>query len=249
MPFDAVFADPTLARLYDACNPLTDERLAVTTLAGDAPINVLDLGCGTGRVALAFAELGHEVVGVDPARAMLQLARARDPHHHVCWIEADARSFDLVERFELIVMTGNVFQVFLTDDDAHVVLANAGRHLVPGGRLTFETRDPDAREWEEWTPDRTREIVRVDGVGDVEVSYAFREQRGELLTFETRHVLPDGTRFETPSTLRFRTKEQVGTLLAAAGFDEIEWWSDWRGTPWSAGTLEIVPVARARADR
>lgn len=243
---DAIFADPRLARLYDALNPVDDDLLGLVELVGSDPSRVLDLGCGTGRLALMLAQRGHDVVGVDPAAAMLEVARTRDVEGRVRWIEGDARRVDLGDlRFDLIVMTGNVFQVFLTDDDARAVLTTAHRHLAPGGRLTFDTREPGAREWEEWTPVETREVVDVPGVGDVEVCYAFQQRQGELITFETRHVLPDGARHTSPSTLRLRTKDQVATLLREAGFDEVEWWSDWRGTPLTDGAREIVPVARA----
>jgi ubiquinone/menaquinone biosynthesis C-methylase UbiE len=245
---DAIFADPQLTRLYDALNPIGDDQLGLVELAGDEPLRVLDLGCGTGRLALRLAERGHDLVGVDPATAMLQIARARDVDGRVRWIEGDARHVDLGDgRFDLIVMTGNVFQVFLTDDDARAVLATARRHLAPGGRLTFETREPSIREWERWTPDETREVVYVEDTGDVEVSYAFREQHGELITFDTRHVLPDGSVHTSPSTLRLRTREQVAALLRETGFGDVEWWSDWRGTPFTNGALEIVPVAALEA--
>jgi len=223
---DAIFADPQLAMLYDALNPVEDDQLGLVELVGSDPMRVLDLGCGTGRLTLLLAERGHDVVGVDPAAAMLEVARARDAEGRVRWIEADARQVDLGdERFDLIVMTGNVFQVFLTDDDARAVLMTARRHLAPGGRLTFETREPSAREWEGWTPEQTREIVAVEGIGNVEVSYAFMDHHGELITFDTRHVLPDGSRRTTPSTLRLRARAQVAELLGKAGFDDVEWWS------------------------
>jgi ubiquinone/menaquinone biosynthesis C-methylase UbiE len=247
---DAIFTDPHLARLYDALNPVEDDQLGLVELAGSDPIRVLDLGCGTGRLTLMLAERGHDVTGVDPATAMLEVARARDVEGRVRWIEDDARHVDLgAERFDLIVMTGNVFQVFLTDDDARAVLATARRHLAPGGRLTFETREPTAREWEGWTPEETREVVSVEGTGDVEVCYAFRDLHDELITFETRHVLPDGSRRTSPSALRLRTRAQVAELLREAGFDDVEWWSDWRGTPFTIEALEIVPVARAGGGR
>lgn len=241
---DAIFADPQLARVYDALNPVEDDQLGLVELAGSEPMRVLDLGCGTGRLALMLAERGHDVVGVDPAAAMLQIARARDVDGRTRWIEGDARHVDLGDaRFDLIVMTGNVFQVFLTDDDARAVLARAHHHLAPGGRLTFESREPSVREWETWTPEETLETVSVSGIGAVEVAYCVTEVRGELVTFETRHRFPDGSTSARPSTLRFRTLEQLEQLLDEVGFREVAWYADWRGTPFTLEAAEIVPVA------
>lgn len=241
---DAIFADPQLARLYDALNPVEDDQLGLVELAGSEPMRVLDLGCGTGRLALMLAEHGHDVVGVDPALAMLAVARTRDVDGRVRWVEADARHVDLGDaRFDLIVMTGNVFQVFLTDDDALATLARAHHHLSRGGRLTFESREPSAREWETWTLEETRETVSVSGIGAVEVAYRVTGVRGELVTFETCHRFSDGSTFVSPSTLRFRTLEQLERLLLEAGFAEVAWYADWRGTPFTLEAAEIVPIA------
>ena len=80
---DAIFADPRLARLYDALNPVEDDLRGLVEFVGSEPLRVLDLGCGTGRLALMLAERGHDVVGVDPAAAMLDVARTRDVERRV----------------------------------------------------------------------------------------------------------------------------------------------------------------------
>ena len=65
-------------------------------------------------------------------------------------------------------MTANVAQVFLTDDDWQATLRGARQALRPGGHLVFETRDPARRAWERWTPELTRTVVDVPGIGVVE---------------------------------------------------------------------------------
>src|SRR3546814_10383004 len=84
-------------------------------LAAEAK-SVLDLGCGTGELAVALSE-GCDVVGVDPAPAMIEVARRRPGGDRVTWIEADARDLRLGRRFDLVLLTGHAFQVFLTRDD------------------------------------------------------------------------------------------------------------------------------------
>ncbi len=98
------------------------------------PATVLDAGCGTGRVAIELARLGHDVAGVDVDPAMLDAARAKAPH--LAWVEADLTdpAFDLGRTFDVVVMAGNVL-IFVPSGTEAQVIANAARHVTPGGHL------------------------------------------------------------------------------------------------------------------
>src|SRR5579871_427815 len=115
---DDIFADDAFARLYDAFNPWGPGDDFYLGLARQGGGPVFDLGCGTGMLASRIAAEVSPVVGADPAKAMLQIARARSGAERVEWIEADATKLDLGRRFKLIYLTGHAFQVFLTDGDA-----------------------------------------------------------------------------------------------------------------------------------
>ncbi|HEX6844485.1 MAG TPA: methyltransferase domain-containing protein [Actinomycetota bacterium] len=243
---DAIFDDPRLAAVYDTVNPSTPDEDFYLALAGSEPIRVLDVGCGTGRLACRFAAAGHHVTGVDPALGMLGVARARPDGEGIRWVHAEGQRFDLPERFDLAVMNGHVFQVFLTDDEVRAVLGNIRRHLDPGGRVGFETRNPAVREWEEWTPRETLEVVPVEGVGAVEVRYEVVDVRGDLVTFLTHHRFPDGEVFASPSTLRFWSRREVADHLADAGFTEVSWYGDFDGSACTPTSPEVIAVARAR---
>ena len=103
-------------------------------VASYRPATVLDAGCGTGRVAIELAHLGHDVVGVDVDAAMLEAARAKAPD--LIWIEGDLTdpTLDLGATFDLVVMAGNVL-IFVPTGTEGQVIANAARWLAPGGRL------------------------------------------------------------------------------------------------------------------
>ena len=89
---DAIFAHPRLASVYDAFDGPRDDLAAYVAIAGELEADrVLDVGCGTGCLAILLAGTGRTVVGVDPAPASLEIAKAKGGAAAVTWIQGDAR--------------------------------------------------------------------------------------------------------------------------------------------------------------
>lgn len=98
--------------------------------------SILEVGCGTGRVALRLAREGVPIVGLDLSPAMLAMARQKSQGlTNIRWIEGDMQAFELGERFDLILMPGHSFQFMLTPADQAACLACLRRHLASGGKL------------------------------------------------------------------------------------------------------------------
>jgi SAM-dependent methyltransferase len=167
MTGETLYCDPQFAQLYDWDNPWPEDFDFFASLAAGAS-RVLDLGCGTGIFSTELAARGHEVTGADPAAAMLQIARDRQGGGMVRWIEADARSLDLGESFDMVLMTGHAFQTLLSCSDRRALIGTIARHLASGGRFFFDNRNPEAREWEQWTPEVTREVRPHHQFGSIE---------------------------------------------------------------------------------
>ena len=241
---DAIFDEPRLAAIYDALDPDRsdlDPYLAIVDEFGAR--SILDLGSGTGVFAIMLAQRGIEVVGVEPAVASLEVARAKPGAERVRWISGDASAIPADVTVDAVTMTANVAQVFLTDADWFATLSACRGALQPDGRLIFESRDPVRRAWEEWTEDRTRSTTHIPGVGRVTDWVQVTHVDGELVTFESPSVFEaDGTVITSRSTLRFRSREGIEESLAAAGFvvDEV------RDAPDRPGR-ELVFVARGRS--
>ena len=96
------------------------------------PRSVLDAGCGTGRVAIELTRRGVTACGVDLDRSMLDTARRKAPM--LTWIEADLASLALADRFDVVVMAGNVM-IFVAPGTEAQVVGRMAAHLAPGGRL------------------------------------------------------------------------------------------------------------------
>ncbi|MFF3737788.1 class I SAM-dependent methyltransferase [Streptomyces sp. NPDC002566] len=220
---DDCFGHPRLAAIYDPLDPDRGDLDAYLRMAEDfGARRVLDIGCGTGVFALLLADRGIEVVGVDPAQASVDVARAKPGGERVRWICGDATDLPPL-RVDLATMTANVAQAIV---DPHVwqgTLRGAREALRPGGHLVFETRDPAGRAWEEWTRDNSYRVTEIAGVGPVESWVRLIEVSGPLVTFRWTYAFAaDGQVLTSDSTLRFREREEVETDLIAHGFSVQE---------------------------
>jgi SAM-dependent methyltransferase len=220
---DAIFEDPRLAQVYDPLDPdRSDLDVYVQIVDELGARSVLDIGCGTGTFACMLALRGVGVTAVDPAGASLDVARAKPGADAVHWLQGDATTLPPL-RVDAAFMTANVAQVFLTDDDWEATLRGARRALRPGGHLVFETRDPARRAWEQWTPELTRTVVDVPGIGVVESWEEVTDVTGDLVTFRSlTRFQRDDLLIESTSTLRFRDRPEVESSLRREGFQTVD---------------------------
>ena len=219
---DALFSDPRLAVLYDDFDGPRDDLGHYEQIARKLGAHqVLDVGCGTGSLACLLARAGFDVIGVDPAEASLDVARVKPGAKQVRWIHGDAMTLPPMQ-VDMAAMTGNVAQVFLTDEDLSATLCAIQGALRPGGHLVFESRRPEYRAWTEWQQESAEVAVRLAGVGAVSLRRDVTSVELPLVSFRQTYVFPDGTQIVSDSTLRFRSQEEFEVLLDQAGFSVLD---------------------------
>jgi SAM-dependent methyltransferase len=242
--------NPRLATVYDTESLGRRDHgfyLALAETVGAR--SVVDIGCGTGAFAVDLSQRGCDVTGVDPAQPMLDIARTRPGTDAVDWIHGDASDVPSAAA-DLVVMMGHVAQYFIEDNAWAHLLDEVHRILTPGGRLTFETRNPRINWAELWTRERTTATHPHPDSGTFTAWVEMHEVSGSRESYTTVHcghtVLPDGAHVTCAETLRFRSPDEIFASLETAHFDVERTWGDWDNSPVTPTSCELIVLAHRR---
>ena len=264
-----------LAQLYDVAVPdwpgeIDFYRRLAQEMAAHKQA-VLEVACGTGRVAVQLARAGVHVAGIDLSAEMLDMARNKSAGlPNARWMQADMRSFDLGEHFGLAIVPAYSFQLLLTENDQTSCLCQIARHLSPGARLVLHL-ERHAPDWlaslpsDGFTPfEPSGEAVHPITGKLIRVSYAWSYKsatRSVAWSFEsaTRSVAVI-IRYETieesgqvsicndrdPLKMYCTFPHDMKRLLSRSGFDTEAIYDDFHGHPFQENSDEMIWVAHLR---
>jgi SAM-dependent methyltransferase len=196
---------------------------------------ILDVPCGWGRHSDLLGGAGYSVFGADLAPDLL----AHAPRAHARYCAADVRALPFADgTFDGVINVFTSLGLFLDDEEDVRALAEARRVLRRGGAFLLESMHRDEvvaayAERDAWVlPDGTRLMARrrFDPVTGISREITRWKRDGE--TGEKRHAL------------RLRTATEIAGLLAAAGFEDVEWYGDWDGMPFHHRAESLIAVAR-----
>ncbi len=238
---DAHYTDPKLAEIYDFGNGWSADRDFYLDVAGIQPIRILDLGCGTGLICDAYVAKNHQVTGVDPAASMLDVARRKPNGKKIDWVLSSSQTYFSENRFDLIIMTGHAFQVLLTESDIRSAFNVMRRHLAPGGRVVFESRNPDI-DWQS----RWNRISKLNlPAGEVVIERQTGKCEGNRLHFLTYYHFANET-LVSQSELRFWTHEEIIRVLNECHLKVVEFFGDWDKNPFDPiSSEEMIFIVQA----
>lgn len=233
------------AHLYDIFDtkPNIDFFLRYASQAGE----IIDIGAGTGRIAIPIAEQGIGVVCVEPSSAMRRVFKKKldgmpQIGDRIEIVDADAASFRLDRCFPAAFMSGS-FDHLLDDRERKEALANIARHLIGGGRLVFDvfiglmTDSPltPAGEVRRGKATYRRFISkRVLPNGIIEVR----------LIYETQRPMKPVERIEQRSMAGITDRSHVHDLLAETGFRIEGEFGDYAFSPFTGGSDILIIEAR-----
>jgi SAM-dependent methyltransferase len=194
---------------------------------------VVELGVGTGRIAVPIAADGIRVIGVDSSRGMLDVCARRAV---LAGVELDLRVGDLrrppvEEHVPLVICPFRSLLHMHTDEDRRAVLSSVRDLLVPGGRFVFDVFTPGADDIEQ-THDRWLE--REPGIFE----HAVWDEKARTLTLTVR-----GLSGETTMALAWLTVDEWRALLEETGFEVEACYGWFDRTPFTGGD-DSVWIAR-----
>ncbi len=240
----------------------TFEDVAFYQTLAPAGSDVLELACGTGRVAIPLVEAGFRVTGVDKSPGMLAQAAAKVERlppalqTAIRLVPGDLAKFDLDERFDAVLIPARSFMFMLTIEQQRACLARVHRHLRPGGVTAIHLFDPlldlcvPGRK-----PGRTE--TRDDPVTGhaIRVDVLFREDDPlaqtvrEVWRFSEIATSGEVLRSEEEElVMRWTYRYEMRHLLELAGFTDAVEYSDFAGSPPAYGR-EQVWIARRPVER
>ena len=237
------YDDHRLAALYDEDNPPGDDHDYFRALIDDRGAErIVDLGCGTGALTVTLARPGRQVIGIDPAAAMLAVARARPAGDHVEWRLGGSERIDDVSA-DMIIMTGNVV-MHLVGEVWESTLADVAQGLVSGGTVAFESRNPQARAWRSWNQPLGQ---RRTAAGRLRESMTTTEPDPDGVVIMSCHneFLDAGGVVDVEQRLQFRTADQICTDLARTGLAVSRISRDWGGRPFTGGPEQPLMIFEA----
>ncbi len=244
-----------LADLYDlAYGDFTGDLAMYENFARRCHGPVLELGVGTGRVALALARAKVSVVGIDSSEAMLARARVKAGRalaRRLRLVLADMRDFDLDREFELAICPASGFHHLLTTDDQLRCLGCVRRHLAPGSLFVVHLRSLTAIGWDEG-PHAELEWVRTDPeTGDTVSKTVSLRNDGAAQLHHATHIYdradPSGVPKERrvlEFDLRIIGRYEAELLVEKAGLELTHVYGDYDLGPYTHDSEHMIVVAR-----
>jgi SAM-dependent methyltransferase len=206
---------------------------------------VLELGIGSGRIALPLAAGGLEVWGIDASAAMVQRLRSKPGGTSVPVAIGDMAELDLstlpggaTARFGVVFVIYNTFFNLTSQAAQRRCLAAAAGRLSPGGRLVIEAFVPST---DAPTSIVEAPVVEVDRV----VLTVSRERTDQVIDGQHIEITEHGVRLR-PWRIRYLRPDQLDELAAAAGLTLVERWSTWGGEPYEVGDVVHISVYGGR---
>jgi SAM-dependent methyltransferase len=229
-----------MADVYDEYHARLKPADGVAFLADLAGTGrVLELGIGTGRIALPLAGRGVKVDGIDASQRMVDQMRAKPGGNDIGVTIADFSSFSLDDRYSLVYVVFNTFFALLDQDDQVRCFQCVAAHLEPGGCFVLECFVPDLSRFERGQSTMTTQL----DLDDVRIDASLHDAASQVV--RSQHILIRDGRLEMfPVALRYVWPSELDLMARLAGFEREARYGGWYGEPFTSASTSHVSVYR-----
>jgi len=245
------------ARLYDSVQGGTRDVEYYLRTIGTCPATILELGSGTGRVAIPLAEAGHTVHALDNSPDMHEILRGKVPapvSDRIVQVEADMRDFALDMLFDYVVLGLNTVFALLDEESRRDCFRSVARHLKRDGKFILDFMLPSASLVSNKDGSYELSVYRESpdrGHAVVTYSRYDADRRLSVLNFFTMEI-SDGKlsrAYVTPAVEYYPTVDEIQSLIQEAGMEVVHTLGDYDDTPFSdtSDGGDVIMVARLRS--
>ncbi len=238
------FSDPLLVSAYDALNAFgEDSDFWLAEIERLSPKTIIDLGCGTGLLTCELARRGYDMIGVEPAGKMLDIARKKPDAEKVQWIEGGYEKFEGLKA-DMVLMTSHVAQFFLEDKEWESMLEASHKALNPGGHVVFDSRTPIFPPYQTWPTEESPRRIEDPSLGPIDWHYKLLGIESNRVRYELHfHFINSDEKITSTDELIFRSQEEITQSLKDAGFEIEKIYGDWDGSLAAPTSPEMIFVA------
>ena len=235
------YADETygerVAGVYDEWFSEYDQHAieVLAELAGNG--RALELGIGTGRIALPLSERNVEVHGIDAAPSMIARLRAKPGAEKIKVTQGSFAEIQVDGEFALVYVVFNTFFALPSQEEQVRCFRNVAAHLSPGGCFVIEAFVPDMTRFDHaqtnWATKVTEDVVELD-VG--------RHDQATQRVISQRVVITDGKVRLYPVQIRYAWPSELDLMAQLAGLRLRERWSNWQREPFSSESMKHISI-------
>ena len=235
--YDASTYGDRIAEVYDEGYPAAPPEMIalLKDLAGAGP--ALELGIGSGRVALPLAAQGLEVHGIEASEAMAARLRAKPGAGSIAVTMGNFAEVAVDGHYSLVMVIFNTFFMLLSQEEQVQCFANVARRLRPGGLFLIEAFVPDLSRF-------TRgQVVQASQVGveEVKLEVSQHDPVAQLTTSQQVVITAGGIKLY-PIKVRYAWPSELDLMARLAGMRLRDRWGDWQRAPFTAASTHHISV-------
>ncbi len=226
-----------IAGIYDEWHPVASPETvaALMKLAGAGP--VLELGIGTGRIALQLVAQGLEVHGIDASLAMVEKLRVKPGGNDIPVTIGNFAEVGVAGNYSLIFVAFNTFFVLSSQDEQVECFANVASRLLPGGLFLIEAFVPDLGRF---ARDRILQASHVEN-DEVRLEASHHDALTQRVVSQHVIIAESGIKLY-PIQVRYAWPAELDLMARLAGMRLRERWSNWRGEPFTAESTKHISI-------